>query len=90
VLGVQSLQLLEYNVGVDVVALQVSLEMRLAQPTALRPGPAHVQTCARCVSEKQPRREQVRALAGVSRSALRCHSNETRAPIANPPNSAQL
>ena len=25
-----------------------------------------------------------------SRSALCCHRNETRAPIANPPNSAQL
>ena len=24
------------------------------------------------------------------RTALRCHNNETRAPIANPPNSAQL
>jgi len=26
----------------------------------------------------------------MSRSALCCHSNETRAPITNPPNSAQL
>ena len=34
--------------------------------------------------------ERVQALADISRSALRCHSNETRAPIANPPNSAQL
>jgi len=32
----------------------------------------------------------VQALADISRSALCCHSNETRAPIANPPNSAQL
>ena len=31
-----------------------------------------------------------RALAGISRSALWCHSNETRAPIANPPISGQL
>jgi len=30
------------------------------------------------------------ALADISRSALCCHSNETRAPIANPPNSEQL
>ena len=30
------------------------------------------------------------ALADISRSVLYCHSNETRAPIANPPNSAQL
>jgi len=30
------------------------------------------------------------ALAEISRSALCCHRNETRAPIANPPNSAQL
>jgi len=34
--------------------------------------------------------ERVQALAGISRSALCCHSNETRAPIANPPNTAQL
>jgi len=34
--------------------------------------------------------EQVQALADISRSALYCHSNETRAPIANLPNSAQL
>jgi len=29
-------------------------------------------------------------LADISRSALCCHSNETRAPIANPHNSTQL
>jgi len=34
--------------------------------------------------------ERVQALADISRSALCCHSNETRAPIANPPNSPQL
>jgi len=34
--------------------------------------------------------ERVQALADISRSALCCHSNETRAPIANPPDSAQL
>ena len=34
--------------------------------------------------------ERVQALADISRSALCCHSNETRAPIANPPNTAQL
>jgi len=33
--------------------------------------------------------ERIQALAGISRSALCCHSNETSAPIANPPNSAQ-
>jgi len=33
--------------------------------------------------------QRVQALADISRSALRCHSSETRAPIANPPNSAQ-
>jgi len=31
----------------------------------------------------------VQALADISRSALCCHSNKTRAPIANPPNTAQ-
>ena len=34
--------------------------------------------------------EQVQALADISRSALCCHNNETRAPIVNLPNSAQL
>ena len=38
----------------------------------------------------QPATERVQALADISRSALCCHSNETRAPIANPPNGAQL
>jgi len=33
---------------------------------------------------------RVQALADISHSALYCHSNETIAPIANPPNSAQL
>jgi len=34
--------------------------------------------------------QRIQALADISRSALCCHSNESRAPIANPPNSAQL
>ena len=34
--------------------------------------------------------EQVQALADISRSALCYHSNETRAPIANPPNIGTL
>jgi len=38
----------------------------------------------------KPGIERVQALADISRSALCCHSDETRAPIANPPNSAQL
>ena len=33
---------------------------------------------------------RVQALADISRSAICCHSNETRAPIANPSKSAQL
>jgi len=38
----------------------------------------------------KPGTERVQTLDDISRSALCCHSNETRAPIANPPNSAQL
>jgi len=38
----------------------------------------------------KPGIERVQALADISRSAICCHSNETRAQIANPPNSAQL
>jgi len=34
--------------------------------------------------------ERVQALADISRSALCCHSNETRAPIPNPSTIAQL
>ena len=34
--------------------------------------------------------ERVQALAHISRLALCCHSNATRVPIANPPNSVQL
>jgi len=38
----------------------------------------------------QPGIERVQALADILRSTLRHHSNETRAPMANPLNSAQL
>ena len=38
----------------------------------------------------KPGIERVQALADISRSVLCCHNNETRAPIANPPNSPQL
>jgi len=41
-------------------------------------------------TKAEPGTELVQALADISRSALCRHSNETRAPIANPPNSAQL
>jgi len=41
-------------------------------------------------TKPEPDIERVQALADISRSALCCHSNETRAPIANPPNMAQL
>jgi len=42
--------------------------------------------------QRKPAIERVQALADISRSGSRscCHSNETRAPIANPHNSAQL
>jgi len=47
---------------------------------------------AECDKTKTNKRaiERVQALADISRSALCCHSNETRAPITNPSNSAQL
>jgi len=38
----------------------------------------------------KPGIERVQALADISRSALCCHSNKTRAPITNPPNNAPL
>ena len=41
-------------------------------------------------TQSQPGIERMQALADISRSALCCHSNKTRGPIANPPNSAQL
>jgi len=40
--------------------------------------------------QRQPGIERLQALADISRSAQCCHSNETHAPIVNPPNSAQL
>jgi len=41
-------------------------------------------------SQDQPGIERVQAFADISRSALCCRSNETRAPIASPPNNTQL
>jgi len=38
----------------------------------------------------EPGIDWVQALADISRSVPCCHSNETHALIANPPNSAQL
>jgi len=38
----------------------------------------------------EPGIERVQALANISSSAPCCHSNETHALIANPPNNAQL
>jgi len=38
----------------------------------------------------KPGIERVQALADISRSALCCPSDETRAPTGNPPNNAQL
>jgi len=38
----------------------------------------------------KPGSERVEVLADISRSAACYHSNEIRAPIANPPNNAQL
>jgi len=38
----------------------------------------------------KPGMQHVQALTDISHSALCCHSNETRAPIANPRKSAQL
>jgi len=41
-------------------------------------------------NSSKPGIERVQALADISHSVLCYHSNKTRAPIANPPNSAQL
>jgi len=42
------------------------------------------------MQRNKPHIERVQALADISHSALCCHRNETRAPIANPPICAQL
>jgi len=47
--------------------------------------PVHI-----AATERKSGIERVQALADISRSAVCCHSNVTRAPIANLPNSAQL
>ena len=44
----------------------------------------------RITSQNKPGIQRVQALADILHSALRCHSNETCAPTANPLNSAQL
>jgi len=54
---------------------------------------AHVSNSARLRLERhymQPGIERVQALADISRSSLCCFSIETRAPITNPSNCAQL
>jgi len=54
-------------------------------------GPTRVHDKYRAgVYKIKPGIERAQALADISRSALCCHGNETRAPIAHPPNSAQL
>jgi len=54
-------------------------------------GPTRVHDKYRAgVYKIKPGIEQVQALADISRSALCCHNNETRAPIAHPRNNAQL
>jgi len=50
----------------------------------------HASTLKPVMTTTEPVTERVQALADILRSALCCHSNETSAPIANPPNSAQL
>ena len=50
---------------------------------AISPG---IRIC--CVYE--PGIQRLQAVANISRSALCCHSNKTRAPVANTPNNAQL
>ena len=49
-----------------------------------------IETCNDAENCKNQAYNKYRALADISRSALCCHSNETRAPIANPSNTAQL
>jgi len=44
---------------------------------------------AQYARQTEPGIERVHALADISRSALCCHSNEARAPIANPPSRTQ-
>jgi len=46
--------------------------------------------CHIALLQDNPGIERVQELTDISRSALCCHSNETHAPIANLPNSAQL
>jgi len=47
-------------------------------------------TCAFGISLYKPGTERAQALSDISRSALCRHSNETRSPIANRPNGAEL
>jgi len=62
----------------------------LKSPTSLQQAKLTTNHIAGFVNDQTPGIERVQALADISRSALCCHSNETCAPIANLPNSAQL
>ena len=75
--------------------------LNLSCPFKRRSPPYGLATCCGCLppastpltSADQFRTagvERVQALADISRSALCCHSNETRASIANPPNTEEL
>ena len=71
--------------------LQIILSCLTASRSRFHTWPAaHYTPACTLHSQDKSGTEWVQALADVSRSALCCHSNETRAPIANPPNSAQL
>ena len=55
-----------------------------------RPKVRHHKLTSPQQNRTEPATDRIQALADISRSAPYCHSNETRAPIANPPTSAQL
>jgi len=66
-----------------------TVETRVQRPITRLPSHCIFTNAVLCTVNK-PGIEQVQALTEISRSALCCHSNETHAPIAKPPNSAQL
>ena len=80
-----SIKAINISATITLVCLS-AMERSLVDKNDLEDTESHRQ-CSILVT---PGLERVQPLADISRSALCCHSDETRVPIANPPNSAQL
>jgi len=79
----------QYVSSLKVTPLQVSPSVS-RNTIAPKPVRRTIRIDAAANTETKPGIQRGQALAYISRSALCCHSNETGAPLPNPPNSVQL